>query len=173
MINICRLNKIFNFTHGLLYTFVTHDNVEFYLYHRSGAECDFQRITDPNISCSPKSRIVVINSSSITMVISCFPRLTSLFICPECGDNGIYDEYTFEHMNTMTSFQWPDRPNLERNIHQQISHRVFSAGYAQRLCEQSNQEPPESKQLSNISDLFFGQPTFDIHLIRLIFDHVA
>ena len=76
-------------------------------------------------------------------------------------------------MNTMTSFQWPDRQNLERNIHQQISHRVFSAGYALRLCQHSNREPSESKQLSNISDLFFGQPTFDIYLLRLIFDHVA
>jgi hypothetical protein len=114
-----------------------------------------------------------LETTNVNQVVSCFPKLTSLFISPQCGDDNIYDDFTFEHLTNLTDFRWPSRPNLERIIHQQISHRVFAAGYAKRLCGGDSGVSGVSCDQTSISNLFFGQPLFDIRLLKLIFDHAA
>lgn len=169
-IDLCWADLLFRFIDGFSYTFVFHNRFEFASYHKIETKHSLRNITDPNIIAIAKYNIVICSSENIVQVLSNFPKISSLFISPQCGDNNIYDDSTFGHLTNLTDFWWPNRPNLERTVHENILHRVFAAGYAKRLCDLCDNT---NRLKPTISNLFFAQPTFDICLLKLIFDYAA
>ncbi len=156
--SIHQIDSRLNFTPNVVYTFVFNDKIEYYLYMKTSF---FQKL-EIKLNEFDVHRIVIIDRD-IDIVISVFPRLTSIFMCFK--SNHLYDEYSFTSLKYLVSFQWPDRPTLEKNVQQMILNRVFICGYANRLCSRTS-------SLQNVSGMFFGQRLFDKELIKEIFKFV-
>ena len=153
--NVDTLGARFKFTAGLLYTFLFQDGMKFYQAEKKGNHTQLLHVTEPTFSSQPRSRIVVIDRH-VDDAIALFPKMTSLFIVYK--SNRLYDESSFKDLKNLMSFQWPDRPTLEKNVQTMILKRVFTSA----CCPKRNHD-------NTIFNHFSNQQLFDKHLIHSIF----